>query len=51
MWGKVAIRTAMSPTNSFGFRAIGKCNIFLYRSMGMAKIIQGSSNLVCREII
>ena len=37
---RVAIRTAMdmSPTNSFGFRATGKSNIFQCRYMGMAKI-------------
>ena len=39
----------MFPTNSFGFRATGKYNIFLCRYMGMAKMVLGSSNLVCRE--
>ena len=28
----------MSPTDSFGFRATGKCNICLCRYMGMAKM-------------
>ena len=44
----VAIRTAMdmSPTDSFGFRATGKCNICLCRYMVMAKTVLDSSNLV-----
>ena len=47
MCAKVAIRTAvdMSSTNSFGFRATGKGNIFLCRYMGMAKMVLDSSNL------
>ena len=47
----MAIRTAMdmSPTNSFGFRAAGKCNSCLCRYMGMAKMVLEGSNLVCRE--
>ena len=38
--GKMAIMTAMHmfPTNSFEFRATGKCNSCLCRYIGMAKI-------------
>ena len=35
----------MSPNNSFVFRATVKCNIFLCRYMGMAKMVIESANL------
>ena len=52
MWGKVAIKTAMdmSPTNSFWFRATGKCNIFLCRYMGMAEIVRALGTVATRHI-
>ena len=36
----------MSPTNSFGFRATGKCNTCLCKYMGMAKMLLDRSYVV-----